>query len=214
MNWQKIAKKIYPSWSAKVWLINTARTRYVHCKGEKYSEWEMTWARQWPRGQGEGVESRWRPALVLPQQPWLHHIHHTDCIALASCLPQDWSQNLTLHLKKCISPSFPSLFSLFATVLSTPLHIHLTFISPTSQSRLQSYFQSVFFPPHMTPSADFSLLFSPLFLFYYPDTHLLFVTLFTVTVWHHYLKHLHFPKPVHTHVSPMLWYCWNLTCML
>lgn len=108
--------KIYPSWFAKVWLINTMRTRYVHCKEGKNGEWEMKWVRQWPRGWGEGVESRWRPALVLPQQPWLRLIHHTDCIALAFCLPQDWSQNLTLHLKIHFSLFFLPFF-LFATVL-------------------------------------------------------------------------------------------------
>lgn len=111
----------------------------------------MKWVRQWPRGHGEGVESRWRPALVLPQQPWLRLIHHADCIALAFCLLQDWSQNLTLHLKNasltCFPPSSPSLPLCCLASPHSP-HIYFPYLSLPLTSSLQSYFHSTFFSLH------------------------------------------------------------------
>lgn len=87
---------------------------------------------------------------------WLH------CIGLLSGIGLISKPNAAF--KKCISPSFPSFVSLFATVLSH-LSIFTSHLVPLPLRAVYNpiFIMLFFLSPHMTPFADFSLLFSIIF---------------------------------------------------
>lgn len=92
-------------------------------------------------------------AVAASHSPyWLH------CIGLLSTTGLISKPNAAF--KKCISPMFPLSFSLFATVLSR-LSTFTSHLFPLPlRAVCNLIFIVLFFPLHMTPSADFSLLFS------------------------------------------------------